>query len=187
MDTGWRLITVLALALSAAEARAQSDSTTTKPADKGLYLGGTLGRYFESSEGKSGSAPAGSGILGYRFGPWAVQLEIGGTGTSYCYRQVEFVGADGKRNFQHVDVPKKNAPPGSICHSDPVLNLDVIRRFGAGSARPYVAIGVGAGVHLGLGVEVKVSERFVVAPAFDANAGAEFGSVRARLAFLFRF
>ncbi|WP_411281550.1 hypothetical protein [Gemmatimonas sp.] len=171
------------LALLAVEVRAQSTSTP-QPGDKGIYLGATVGQYFESAEGKHGSAPAGSGILGYQFGPkWAMQLEYGRTGTSYCYQQVAIAGG----GFYHVAVPKKNPPAGSICHSDPIGGLDVIRRFGPSRTRPYVALGLGAGLHLGFGVEIEARQRFVIAPALDLNYAGDAGSARPRVAFLVRF
>lgn len=180
------MMTTVSVAFTPVTLWAQSGSAA--PSDKGLYVGGTVGIYFESSEGKSGHALAGSGLVGYRLTPkWAVQVELGQTGTVYCYERVQVGGPGGTVYYREVSVSKANPPRGSICHSDPVANLDVIRRFGGGSAQPYVALGFGAGFHLGLGVQIKAGKHFTVAPAVDLSGGDEFAGIRPRIGVLIRF
>jgi hypothetical protein len=170
--------------LTPAVAEAQSNP---KPG-KGFYAGGSLGVYFESSEGHHGSAAAGSGSLGYAFNDrWAVQLELGQTGTAYCYQESAVFGPSGNRTFVYPDVSKKNPPQGSICHSDPIANLDVVRRFTSFDVRPYLALGIGAGFHLGVGVAIPLGARLTLSPGVDFNAGPEFGGARPRMALLVRF
>lgn len=179
------LTITVAVALMPEIVHAQSSSG----AEKGAHLGASGGVYFESSEGKSGHALAGSGILGYRFNArWAIQVELGKTGTVYCYDQVPILAANGSLNgYRHVPAAKGKQGPNTICHSDSLLNIDVVRRFTAGSLRPHIMLGLGAGVHLGVGVEVPFGGRFALVPGIDFNVGPEVGSARPKVALLVRF
>ena len=48
----------------------------------------------------------------------------------------------------------------TVCDSAPILNFDAVLRFTAGPLRPYVAFGLGMGVHVGTGVEIPIGRRF---------------------------
>jgi len=165
------VIVVLATAFAPGITSAQS----TPRADTGVYLGGSVGVYLESSEGHSGAALAGGGIIGYRFGArWAIQGEVGGTGTVYCYEAI----------LQQLD---KTTTRETICHRDAVFSVDAVRRFRAGSLSPYVTLGLGMGVHAGVGIEIPFGRRLAVAPALDVNLWSDMLAVRPKVALLVRF
>jgi len=162
------LAITLAVAFTQDTAHAQS---APPPAGsmKGAYVGISVGIYFEAAEGHFGKAAAISGIAGYQFNDrWAIHGEFGRNGKT-CY----WVNTDKGR--------KKD------CHRDPLFSLDAVRRFESGSMRPYVAFGIGMGVHLGTGVEVPFGRRFAIVPAVDINMLPDMLSARPKIAQFVRF
>jgi hypothetical protein len=161
-----------AAALVAASAAAQ----TPPGSGKGAYVGGSAGVYFESAEGNTGHALAGSAIFGYRFGArWAMQGEVGGMGDVYC-REATLSWENPHRETRET-----------VCHRDPIFTVDAVRRFTAGRLRPYVAFGLGIGAHVGLGAEIPVGGRFAIVPGVDVNVLPDMLAVRPKVAMLVRF
>lgn len=140
--------------------------------EKGIYAGVSVGVHFEAAEGSKGQGMAGSGLIGYQFNArWAIQGEFGDTGNFECFEV--WVSPDRKE---------------TVCDGAPIANLiDVVRRFTAGSLRPYVALGLGMGVHVGTGVEIPIGRRFAVVPAVDVNVLPDMLAVRPKVALLVRF
>jgi len=164
------LVMAVAAALAPGTTYAQSAQPPSR-SQKGTYAGVSAGVYFETSESGTGQAVAGSGIIGYQFNArWAIQGELGGMGNVECFEA--WVSPDRKE---------------TVCDSAPILNLDVVRRFTAGSLRPYVAFGLGMGVHVGTGVEIPIGRRFAVVPAVDVNVLPDMLAVRPKVALLVRF
>jgi hypothetical protein len=163
------------VAVVASFAPAAGYAQSPSPLGKGVYAGGSIGVYFEAAEGDSGQALAGSGIIGYRFGAhWAIQGEFGGMGNVYCYEAT--LQWQGNRTTRET-----------ICHRDPIFTVDAVRRFRAGSLRPYIAFGFGMGAHAGFGVEIPVGSRFAIAPGVDVNLLPDMLAVRPKVALVVHF
>lgn len=126
--------------------------------DAGLYVGASVGGYFEASEGYTDSTGAGSVVVGVVRADWSLEVEIGRTG-DHCV-------------------------PG--CHSHGLLNIGVNRRFGTGPVRPYVTFGCCL-VHGGAGAEIEIGRKFWLAPGLDLNWALQTGSARPKVALLVRF
>ena len=164
---------LVVMAVTGVLAPATSYAQLPSGSEKGAYAGASVGVYAETAEGSQGKALAGSGIIGFRFGArWAIQGEVGGMGNVYCREGVNWPDPQ---------------PKGTCCHSDPIFTIDAVRRFTAGSLRPYVAFGLGMGVHVGAGVEVPFGGRFAVAPGVDVNVLPDMLAVRPKVALLVRF
>lgn len=129
---------ILVMAVAAALASATSYAQSPSGSEKGAYGGGSASVHFETAKGGGGEAVVGSAIIGYRFNArWAIQGELGRMGNIYCHES--FVSPDRKM---------------TDCRSDPIFSFDAVRRFTAGSLRPYVVFGLGMDFHAGAGVEV---------------------------------
>lgn len=126
----------------------------------------------ETAEGGSGQALAGSVIAGYQFGArWAVQGEYGWMGDVYC---------------QDV-VSHGSTVPDTHCHRDPIFSIDAVMRFKAGGLRPYLAFGLGMGVHVGTGLDIPVGRHVVIAPGVDINMLPDMLVARPKVSVLVRF
>jgi len=152
-------------------AQAAPAAQASSPSVRGAYIGGSIGLYVETAEGDSGQAPAGSIIAGYQFGArWAVQGEYGWMGDVYCH---QITGGSGA--------------PYTSCHRDPIFSIDAVMRFKAGGLRPYLAFGLGMGLHVGTGVDIPVGRHVVIAPGVDLNMLPDMLSARPKVAVLVRF
>ena len=178
VDVAAGVLTVVVAALlvpSAAFAQtAQAvPATLAAPATtRGAYVGGSVGLYVETAEGGSGQAPAGSIIAGYQFGArWAVQGEYGWMGDIYCH-EMSYPGSTYKQ---------------TNCHRDPIFSIDAVMRFKAGGLRPYLAFGLGMGVHVGAGLDIPVGPHVVIAPGVDVNMLPDMLAARPKVAVLVRF
>lgn len=161
------------VAVSGVLAPAASYAQLPSGSDKGAYAGASVGVYAETAEGGQGQAVAGSAIVGYRFNArWAIEGEFGRTGSLYCYEA--FASADRQTT-------------ATYCHRDPIFNIGAVRRFTAGSLRPYVVFGFGAGVHVGAGIEVPFRRRFAVSTGVDVNVLPDMLAARPNVALLVRF
>jgi opacity protein-like surface antigen len=177
------LTVVIAIVLAADVARAQAAQTApaapaaqpapaAPPSNRGAYVGGSVGIYAEMAEGSSGQAPAGSVIAGYQFGArWAVQGEYGWMGDLYC----------------HQGTSQGSTVPWTYCHRDPIFSIDAVMRFKAGGVRPYVAFGLGMGVHVGAGIDIPIGRHVVIAPGVDVNMLPDMLAARPKVAVLVRF
>ncbi len=164
---------LVVMAVTGVLAPATSYAQLPSGSEKGAYAGASVGVYAETAEGRQGQAVAGSAIIGYRFNArWAIEGEFGRTGSLYCYEA--FVSADQQAR-------------ATYCHRDPIFNIGAVRRFTAGSLRPYVVFGFGAGVHVGAGVEVPFGRRFAISTGVDVNVLPDMLAARPKVALLVRF
>ena len=163
------LAIMLAAAVTQGTAHAQSAPPPSGSA-MGAYVGVSVGVYFETGESRGRTAGISiSGIAGDQFNDrWAMQGEFG-------------------RNGEVCNRATVNNKPKNVCHRDPLFSLDAVRRFEAGSVRPYVAFGFGMGQHVGTGVEVPFGGQFAIVPAVDINLLPDMLSARPKLAQLVRF
>jgi len=165
------LVPSAALAQAAPASQAAPPAQAAPASSRGAYVGGSIGLYVETAEGDSGQAPAGSIIGGYQFGKrWAVQGEYGWMGDVYCH---QITGGSGA--------------PYTSCHRDPIFSIDAVMRFKAGGLRPYLAFGLGMGLHVGTGVDIPVGRHVVIAPGVDFNVLPDMLSARPKVAVLVRF
>ena len=107
----------------------------------GLYVGGSIGRYLEASEGGGGSAAVRAITLGYHFNPrWGIRGEFASTGDVCDQRTAR-------------------------CHRDQLFTLSAVRRF-TGDRRSFYLL-FGLVPHAGFGMSVPLGPRLTVSTEFD--------------------